>query len=225
MSGTPWSWMTAILPSLAWDDGSLEVVERPAGASVARRGDEQRVVAPRLIGEAPALVVGILGRSASPGELDPQFVKDRQDILIQDVAGIGEADGPRDAVSQALGVDGFELLDRPLRVLGARGLVVAGVVADLEAVTVKLGDLVPGHVVAFVRREVEAFGDEEGRAEAVFLEQRGRDRHVRLAGVVERQDDELVRYRLEGEILRGGKDEQQQYRQHGSNPIGRAQTV
>jgi hypothetical protein len=57
-------------------DGSLEVVERPAGAGVARRGDEQGVVEPRLVGESPPLVVGILGRSASPRELDPQFVKD-----------------------------------------------------------------------------------------------------------------------------------------------------
>ena len=76
---------------------------------------------------------------------------------------------------------------------------VAGVVADLEAVTVELGDVVPGHVVAFVRRKVKPLGDEEGRAKAVLLEQRGGDRHVRLAGVVERQDDELVRYRLQSE--------------------------
>src|SRR5205807_5060958 len=114
---------------------------------------EQGMVEPRLVGEAPALVVGILGGSASPGELDPQAVKDGQDVPIQDVAGVGEGDGPGDAVSQAPGVDGFELLGCPLRILGAGGLVVAGVVADLEAVTVEPGDLVPGHVVALVGRE------------------------------------------------------------------------
>jgi hypothetical protein len=66
-------------------------------------------------------------------------------------------------VSQAPGVDGFELLDGPLRVLGAGGLVVAGVVADLEAVTVELGDVVPGHVVALVRPGVEPSVDERSR--------------------------------------------------------------
>jgi hypothetical protein len=86
--------------------------------------------------------------------------------------------------------------------------VVAGVVADLEAVTMELGNVVPGHVVAFVRREVEPLGDEEGRAEAVLLEQRGGDRHVRPTGVVERQDDELVRYRLQGEGGCGGNQEE-----------------
>src|SRR5207237_9539879 len=138
-----------------------------------------------LIGEAPALIVGILGRSASPGELDPQAVKDGQDVLIQDVAWVGEGDGPGDAVSQASGVDGFELLDRPLRVLGAGGLVVAGVVADLESVTVELGDLVPGHVVALVRREAEPLGNKEGRPKAVLVQQRGRTRPGRRAGAAE----------------------------------------
>ena len=87
---------------------------------------------------------------------------------------------------------------------------VAGVVADLEAVAVEAGDLVPGHVVALVRREIEPLGDEEGRAEAVLLEQWGGDGHVRLAGVVERQDDELVRYRLQGEGVCGRSEEEKQ---------------
>ena len=153
-------------------------------------------------------------------------MKDGQDVPIQDVAGVGEADGPGDAVSQAPGVDGFELLGCPLRVLGAGGLVVAGVVADLESIPVELGDLVPGHVVALVRREVEPLGDEEGRAEAVLLEQRGRDRHVRPAGVVERQDDELVRDRLQGEGGCGQSEEEQQGGQaHGAGPAGEQRTV
>jgi hypothetical protein len=66
-------------------------------------------------------------------------MKDEQDVLIQSVAEVSEGNGPGDAVSQAPGVDGFELLDGPLRILGAGGLVVAGMVADLETVTVKLG--------------------------------------------------------------------------------------
>src|SRR5262249_4835785 len=77
--------------------------------------------------------------------------------------------------------------------------VVASVVADLEAVFVELGDLIPGHVVALVGREVEPFGDEEGRAELVFLEQWGRNRRVRLAGVVKGENDEFVRDGLDGQ--------------------------
>ena len=73
-------------------DGSLEVLERPAGTGVARRGNEQGVVEARLVGESSAFVVGIFGRSASPGELDPCAAKDGQDVLIQDVAGVGEGD-------------------------------------------------------------------------------------------------------------------------------------
>jgi hypothetical protein len=41
------------------------------------------------------------------------------------------------------------------------------VVADLEAVAVELGDLLPGKVVALVGFEGEAFGDEKRGAEAV----------------------------------------------------------
>ena len=88
----------------------------------------------------------------------------------------------------------FDLLDVPVQILVRGGSVVAGVVADFEAVTVELGDFVPGHVVALVRRKVEPLGDEKRRTEAVLLEQRSCDAHVRLAGIVERQDDELVRY-------------------------------
>jgi hypothetical protein len=104
--------------------------------------------------------------------------------------------------------------------------VVAGVVADLEAVAVEPGDVIPGHVVALVGREVEALGDEEGRAEAVLLQQRGRDRHVRPAGVVERQDDELVRDRLQRQGGCGRSEQEQQGRQaHETGPPGVQRTV
>jgi hypothetical protein len=74
-------------------------------------------------------------------------------------------------------------------------------IADLKAVTVQTGDFVPGHVVALVRWEVEPLRDEERRTKAILLEQGGDHCCVRLAGIVKRQHNELVRYRLQG---RGG---------------------
>ena len=106
------------------------------------------------------------------------------------------------------------------------GLVVAGVVADLEAVAVESGDLVPGHVVALVGRDVEALGDEERRAEAVLLEQRGGHLDVRPAGVVEGQDNELVRDRLQGEGRSvQGEEEQHGGQAHGAVPAGNRRMV
>jgi hypothetical protein len=50
--------------------------------------------------------------------------------------------------------------------------VVAGVIADLKAIAVELGDLLPGEVVRFVGTEAEAFGNEERRAKPVLFEER-----------------------------------------------------
>ena len=56
-SGTPWNCSTAIRPLPRLGDGALEIVERPAGPGVAGRGDQERMVAARFVGEAVALVV------------------------------------------------------------------------------------------------------------------------------------------------------------------------
>ena len=69
---------------------------------------------------------------------------------------------------------------------------VSRVVADFEAVTVQFGDLLPREVVVLVRAEGESFGDEEGRAEPVFLQQRADDGVVAGLRVVEGQHDQLV---------------------------------
>jgi hypothetical protein len=97
----------------------------------------------------------------------------------------------------ALRVDGLHL-HLQLREIGLRHAhVIAGVVADLEAVPVQLTDLIPGEVVLLVRPEGEPLGDEERRAEPVLLEQRPDDRVVTRLGVVEGQHDELVRDRFQ----------------------------
>src|SRR5207245_8392209 len=71
-------------------------------------------------------------------------------------------------------------------------LVIKRMVADLEAVLVKLRDLVPRHVVLLVRREVEAFRDKERGAELVFQEEWPCDPVVRLRRIIKRQYDELI---------------------------------
>ena len=55
---------------------------------------------------------------------------------------------------------------------------IARVITDLETIVVELGDLLPCHVIAFVRGEVEALGDEERRSEAVLLQERTGDGEV-----------------------------------------------
>ena len=102
------------------------------------------------------------------------------------------------AVVEAALRDGSHLLGEPVDVACPHDHVVAGVVPDLEAVGVQLGDLLPRHVVPLVRGEVEPLGHEERGPEAVFPEDRAHDRMVRLHRVVERQDDQLFGDRFQG---------------------------
>src|SRR5581483_7005756 len=70
---------------------------------------------------------------------------------------------------------------------------IARVIADFEAVVVKLCDFFPGHVIMLVLGKVESLRNEEGRSEAKALQQRPRDGEMRPRGGVKRQDHELVR--------------------------------
>jgi hypothetical protein len=84
------------------------------------------------------------------------------------------------------------------------------VVPDLEAIAVELRDLVPGHVVRLVGREIEPFGDEERRGETAPQECWAHDGELRLHRVVERQDDEPV-----GDGLESRRRSTRRERQHG----------
>src|SRR4051794_36141441 len=116
--------------------GPLEVLERPGGPRIARRRDEERVVAAGLISKSSSPIIGELGRSTAAGEFDPTVTQERQHVPVQRVARIGKRDRPRDAVLLAPSIDRLDLFPRAPRIFGAGGLVVAGVVADLEAILV-----------------------------------------------------------------------------------------
>jgi hypothetical protein len=118
------------------------------------------VVKTRIVGDAAAFLVGVFWGSPAPGEPDLAMTMQGHYVLVQGVAGIVERDGPGNLVSHAPAVDGVELFDALLRVPCTRGFVFAGVITDLESIAVELGDLVPGHEVAIVGRQVEALGDE-----------------------------------------------------------------
>ena len=80
---------------------------------------------------------------------------------MDDVARIGETDRAGNAVFEALRVDRLELPGQLVQIADVHRHVVARVIADLEAVPVQFGDLLPGHVILFVRPKGKTFGDEK----------------------------------------------------------------
>ena len=91
----------------------------------------------------------------------------------------------------ALCGDPLQLLRQPLDRRVGDGEVIPSVVPDLEAVAVELGDFVPRHVVAAIRLEVEALGDEERRRKPILQQQRSHDGVVGLRRVVKRKHHRL----------------------------------
>ena len=114
----------------------------------------------------------------APREDDAVVLQHRQRALGESVAGVGEARRLGDAVLPALHADAAQLSRQVCERLLRHAHVITRVVADLEAVLVKLRDLVPRHVVFLVRCKVESFGDEECGAELKFREQRPCHREV-----------------------------------------------
>lgn len=74
--------------------------------------------------------------------------------------------------------------------------VVTGMIADLEAIIMKLANLLPTHVVLLVLLEVPAFCDEKRGAESVVLQNWTNDREMRLRRVIKSQHDQAVGNRL-----------------------------
>ena len=154
------------------------------------------MIQPRLVREPLAILIGKLRTAAAPGEADAQVLKDGQSGLGQGVAGIGEAGRNRDPVFLATLVDPTHLGGQVAHGLVRDAKVIAGVVADLEAVLVELGDFLPGHVVAPVGRKIEAFRNKEGRPKTVLLEEGPHHCEMRFAGVIEGQNHQFVGDRL-----------------------------
>ena len=63
----------------------------------------------RLIGEAASPIIGVLRRAAAAGEPKAELFENRDGARGDGIAGVCEADGSRQAVLRAAGVDGFDL--------------------------------------------------------------------------------------------------------------------
>lgn len=184
-------------PECAWSTARLKSASVQSGR-VAGRRDQERVIAARLVSKAAALLVRKLGCAAPAGELEAERFQDRQCARIDAVAREGKHRRPWQAELGTAVVDRLDLFLQSTQILVRDGHVIAGVVADLEAVPVQMGDLFPGHVVQLVGLKIEALGNEEGRAEVV-LEQNGpHDREVGFHRIVESEHNQAIGNRLAG---------------------------
>src|SRR5688572_31043536 len=118
------------------------------------------MVAARLVGEAVTFVVGVLRSAAPPRPAESKLREPRNRVRIDGVARIREGGRRRDAVRRALRVDRVDLRLDPWQVGLGQAHVVSGVIADLEPITVQLGDLLPREVVLLVRAERESFRED-----------------------------------------------------------------
>src|SRR5262249_4813764 len=137
-------------------DRPLEVVGAPGRASVPGGGDQQGMIKARLVGEATAVLVGVLGRATPARESNAQSLEDREGTLVNGIAGVGKADRLGNAVLLEAGIEGAHLGGQITDGLVGYRQMVARVVADLETVLVQLGDFRPAQVVLLVGGEVPA---------------------------------------------------------------------
>ena len=112
--------------------------------------------------------------------------------LLKAMLGLNEPTTGRISVLGAAPVDVRYIGQQLVAPLGGDVFVVPGVVADLKAARVEVGDLFPGHVALFVREEVEPFGNVEGGAEIVARQQRRGEACLRFGAVVKREDHQAV---------------------------------
>src|SRR5258708_31224348 len=117
------------------------------------------MVESRLKGEAASFLVGKFWAPAATGELDPEVLENGEGILGYGIARVGETDRGWDAVRLAPFVERPDLFGEVPDGLVCDPHVVPRVVANLEAVLVQPGDLVPRHVVPLADGHLEPFGD------------------------------------------------------------------
>jgi len=133
----------------------------------------------RLVSESASPFVRMLGRAAAPRETNAQPLQNRKRARMDRIARIGETGRPRNALLGTARVDGLDLLRQFVEIAGIDGQVVARVIANLEPVAVQFGNLLPRHVLPFVRSEGKTFRDEKGGRETIFLQQRTHHRIMR----------------------------------------------
>src|SRR5262249_42363481 len=132
-----------------------ETGEGPVRACVARRWDQERVDQTGLIGEAAPLLVRVLRRPAATREANPVGLEDWKRCWLEGVARPGEGDRHGYPVLGATRRNGLNLLGKLFDITPLDAEMITGVIADLEPIGVKLGDLFPRHVVGLVGAEVE----------------------------------------------------------------------
>src|SRR2546425_1161686 len=151
-------------------------------------------------------------RATAPGEANAQPLQNRKRVQVDRIARIGETGRAGNAVFEALRVNRLELLGQLVQITGSHAHVVARVIADLEPVAVQFGNLLPGHVILFVRPKRKTFGDEKGGGESVLLQQRPYHRIMRRHRIIEGEHDELVwnrrRYAAGRRLAQRGANEQ-----------------
>jgi hypothetical protein len=99
-------------------------------------------------------------------------------------------------VTLALSADRLKLLGKLSDGFAGNKEVVPCVIANLETIPVKLGNLVPCHVVTLVVTKVKSFRHEKRRAKAMLEQDGANDGEVRFDGVVKRKHDKPVGSRL-----------------------------
>jgi hypothetical protein len=127
-------------------DRGDEIRRLPVGPRIAGTRNEQRMVEPRLKGEAAAWLVFVLGSPSAAGKTNPFLVQDLESLHRRRIARPGEAGRGRNPVLAAAIVDRPQLFGNLSNVFLVDAKMVARMIADLEAVLVELGDFVPGHV-------------------------------------------------------------------------------
>ena len=196
-------------------DGPFQIVEAPLWPRVARRRNEQRMIALRVVGR-PASAFAAVGKfrvDTPPREQESQSLQRPHGLQAVVVARIAKRRGLRDSIFDAPLVDvlhrrGELLLRKPGDIF-----VMLRVVADFETHVVQFADVLPREVALLVLEKTEALRDVEGRAEPVLFQNVRDERAVRLVPVVEREHDEFVRDRLQLLRLPRQREETRQRKQ------------
>src|SRR5262245_2474747 len=111
------------------------------------------MVAIRLVCEPVAFFVGVLWRASSTRKTEPQLFQYWKRARFNRIAGVGKRNRLRDAIGRTLRVDRLDLFPEPRKAGFGYTFVISRVIADLEAIAMKIANLLPGEVILFVRRK------------------------------------------------------------------------
>jgi hypothetical protein len=145
-----------------------KVIPLPIGATVSGRRDQQGVVGVGFVSDPFPSIVRELWPPAASRPSNSMTLQCLKGLDRESIAGPCEGDGGWNPVSDALIFDRLQLFVELVDLFIANRKMVASVISDFKAIAMQLRDLLPRHVVVFVRFEIEPFGDEERRAEVVL---------------------------------------------------------